>query len=93
MFITRDEAIRMIENDKSGKFYRVTFVKKNGDVRKMVTRNGVTKGITGEGARWNPASRGMKFAYDMVKRAWRTINFATMTELKMFGITYKIKES
>lgn len=38
---------------QGGKFFTVTFIKKDGTIRKMNARLGVTKGLTGKGMAYN----------------------------------------
>jgi len=77
-----------IAKAKSGKIFSVTFQKKNGEIRNMNARLGVTKGLTGKGMAWKPTSKGMLPVYDVQKREYRMVNFNTLLSIKMEGKTY-----
>ena len=70
-----------------GKFFSVVFVKKDGTVRKMLCRLGVTKYLKGGTQRYDPAALNMITVYDMIKRQYRTINLNTLRSLQC-GLTY-----
>lgn len=67
------------------KFFSVEFIKKDGSLRKMVARLGVTKGVTGEGMKYDPISKGLLPVYDVQKQAYRMININTIQSLKVKG--------
>jgi len=77
-----------IAKARSGKIFTVTFRKKDGTIRAMNARLGVTKGLTGKGLAWKPTSKGMLPVYDVQKRAYRMVNFNTLQSIKMEGKTY-----
>jgi hypothetical protein len=62
-------------------FY-VTFIKKDGSLRRMVARLGVRKGVKGVGMSFSPSDRGLMVVFDMHKREFRMINLNTIVELK-----------
>ena len=85
-------AMGKIISYKSGRIFSVKFTKTDGSERKMVCRKGVTKGITGKGARYNAIERGLITVYDVQKGGYRMINFDTLEEFKMGGVSYKINK-
>ena len=87
MAITR-EAFDKIAGD--GKIASAEFIKKDGSLRKMVFRTKVTKGVTGEGMKYNPSDYGLRTVYDMQKRAFRHINLETVTTITAKGKVYEI---
>jgi len=62
----------------NGKIFSVTFVKKDGSIRKMTARLGVKKDIKGIGLKFNPEERGLIVVFDMHKKAYRMINLSTI---------------
>jgi len=56
-----------------GKWFRVDFVKKNGEKRKMICRSGVKKHLRGGKMAYDPTERGLKVVFDAQKRAYRMI--------------------
>ena len=85
-------AMGKIISYNSGRIFSVKFTKKDGSERKMVCRKGVKKGLTGGGAKYNPVERGLLAVYDVQKRAYRSLNFDTLQEFKMGGVSYKINK-
>ena len=71
-----------------GKIASVDFIKKDGSLRKMVFRTKVTKGVTGEGMKYNPSDYGLRTVYDMQKRAFRHINLNTVQRITAKGQHY-----
>jgi len=85
-------AMGKIISYNSGRIFSVKFTKKDGSIRKMTCRKGVKKGLTGGGAKYNPIERGLITVYDVQKGGYRMINFDTLEELKMGGVSYKINK-
>ena len=67
---------------KGGRIFSVTFIKKDGTVRRMAARLGVRKGVKGVGLKFDPSERGLMVVFDMHKREFRMINLNTIIELK-----------
>lgn len=74
----------MLEQIKktNGKIFSVTFVKKDGTLRKMTARLGVKKDIKGVGLSFDPAAKQLVVVFDMHKRAYRMINLQTIISFK-----------
>ena len=74
----------MLEQIKktNGRIFSVTFVKKDGSVRKMTARLGVKKDLKGVGLKFNPSERSLVVVFDMHKRAYRMINLQTIITFK-----------
>ncbi len=86
----REEAKRRIFETK-GKIFSVKFTKKDGSVRDMQCRRGVSKGVKGEGLKYDPEKYNLIPVYDMANDGFRMINADTIQELKIKGETFKIK--
>lgn len=71
----------------NGKFFVVTFVKKDGSIRKMVCRFGVTKGVKGTGHALKEDSNIVR-VYDIQKKEFRSINLETLLTFKCGQMTY-----
>ncbi len=85
-------AMGKILSSNNGRFFSVKFVKKDGSIRKMTCRKGVRKGLSGGGAKYNPVERGLLAVYDVQKGAYRSLNFDTLQEFKLGGISYKVNK-
>ena len=73
------------------KIFTVTFTKKDGTIRVMNARRGVTKGVVGVGLPYNAEEKGLITVYDMQARAFRHINSSTLVSLKINKEEYVIK--
>lgn len=74
----------MLEQIKktNGRIFSVTFVKKDGSIRKMTARLGVKKDLKGVGLKFDPTERSLVVVFDMNKRAYRMINLQTIITFK-----------
>ena len=89
--IDRDTAKQYIYAT-NGKIFSAVFVKKDGEIRKMVCRQGVYKYVKGVGLKFKPEERDLIGVFDMHKKAYRFINVKTLEQIKVGGTTYTIKE-
>ena len=82
MRISKVVATELINKSK-GKIFTATFLKKNGELRKMNCRLGVSKGVNGKGMNYNPTLKALKPVFDMRIKEWRTINLESIMELSI----------
>jgi hypothetical protein len=66
----------------NGRFFSVSFIKKDGTERRMTARLGVKKNIKGVGLKFNPSDHNLMVVYDVHKRAYRMINLLTIFKFK-----------
>ena len=66
----------------NGRFFSVSFIKKDGTERKMTARLGVKKDIKGVGLKFNPTERNLIVVFDIHKKAYRMINLSTILTFK-----------
>lgn len=71
------------------KIFSVSFIKKDGTLREMVCRFGVTKHLKGGEMNHDPMTLGHLVVFDMQKEAYRTINFNTIKTIKFEGRLYE----
>ena len=76
----------------NGRIFSAVFTKKDGEKRKMVCRRGVAKYVKGIGLKFKPEERDLIGVFDMHKTAYRFINIKTLEQIKVKGITYRVKE-
>ena len=76
----------MISGTK-GKFFRVTFIKANGEIRTMQARTGVKKGVKGTGYKLNPGTNAVRVS-DIRKGAFRTIPCSRVISMTAKRQTY-----
>ena len=77
----------------NGLIFTVTFIKKDGSVRVMNCRKGVTYCLKGGVNKVVKESNSYVTAFDMVAKEYRTINLATVTTMKFKGVTYSVTGS
>ena len=75
-----------------GKVFSATFIKKDGTIRVMNCRRGVSKGVTGVGLKFNPRDKQLLGVFDMHKDQHRFINLQTLTQIRAGGEVYEVAQ-
>lgn len=75
----------------NGKIFTTTFVKKNGDLRVMNCRLGVTKHLRG-GDSTTAHIDNLVTVFDVQKGEYRSINTNTLKQIKFAGDTVEIED-
>ena len=88
--INREEAQFLIETTH-GKFFTVTFLKKDNSVRIMNARLGVKKHLNGGVLKYSPKEKELIPVYDLQSKGYRMINLNTLISLKINNKEYTIK--
>ena len=87
--ITREKVLAAIRN-LNGQVFGATFVKANGELRKMSARMGVGKGVKGTGySHTRDLTRRNITVFDM-RNGFRAIPVDRLIFLKISGQTYKV---
>jgi hypothetical protein len=87
------EDVRNAILGSEGKIFRVEFIKRTtGELRTMVCRIGVSKGITGKGLAFDPDAKGLQTVWDMQKEAYRMINLDTVVSIRLAGQEFEVKQ-
>lgn len=76
--------------DTKGKFFTVTFIKKDGSERVMNARLGVKKYLKGGELKYNPADFNYISVYDMGSKGYRMVNADTIQKLKIGRNEYTV---
>mgnify|MGYP003666562162 CR=1 FL=1 len=91
--ITQEEAKIKIEESK-GKFYRVTFIKANGELRVLNGRQGVYNSkntpLKGVGLPYNPKDYNLINAFDVQIEDYRMIKVGRIQELAIDNKIYNV---
>ena len=74
----------------AGRFVTVTFEKKNGELRALTGRLGVTKHLKGGTSTLNPDA--YITIYDVVNKGYRAINRATIRSVTINHITASLND-
>ena len=91
--ITQAQAHELVLNIPADErtIFSTKFVKRTtGELRHMVCRRGVKKGVTGVGMSYNPRSKNLLPVYDVQKQAFRMIACEDIREIKFHGDVYKV---
>ena len=88
--ISRPEAKQMIKDTK-GKFFTVTFTKKDGTTRVMNARLGVKVYLKGGELPYDSEAKGLIPVYDVKTGDYRMINVDTITKLKIGNNEYEVR--
>jgi hypothetical protein len=65
---------QLLKETANKKIFTVTFVKKDGSIRKMNAMRGVRKGVKGVGHSFNPSEKNLLTVYDMKIKEFRFVN-------------------
>jgi hypothetical protein len=88
--ISKADAKQMIKDTK-GKFFTVTFTKKDGTTRVMNARLGVKAYLKGGELPYDPDAKGLIPVYDVKTRDYRMVNVNTITKLKIGNNEYQVR--
>jgi hypothetical protein len=77
--------------DTKGKFFTVTFTKKDGTTRVMNARLGVKAYLKGGELPYDPDAKGLIPVYDVKTRDYRMVNLNTITNLKIGNNEYQVR--
>lgn len=88
--LTQEQAKEKIDSYKRGNFFTVTFVKRTGDkeVRTMNCRKGVTKGVNGNGLKFDPNDKSLVGVWEPSKKQHRFISLDEIHALSIDGEKY-----
>jgi hypothetical protein len=89
MELKLSEARQLIKSAK-GRIFSATFVKKNGEVRRMSARTGVKRYVTGTGMKYKPSDYDLVTVFDMQKKLYRSINIGSLMSLTVNGTRYEV---
>ena len=81
--------IEKVKELVGNKIFSVEFIKLNGEPRKMVCRLGVKKHLKGGSLGYDARSLNLLPVFDMEKGQYRMINFDSIINLTVDGITYE----
>ena len=82
---------KQLIKDTKGKFFTVTFIKKDGTTRIMNARLGVKAYLRGGELPYNPEEKGLIPVYDVKTKDYRMININTITNLKIGTTEYQVR--
>ena len=71
----------------NGRFFSVTFRKKDGTLRKMIARRGVKKNLQGN-PRYNPSDYNLLVVWSVNDEAYRSIHIPSILEVKAAGLIF-----
>jgi len=87
--ITVENAVKLMKAT-DGQIFSVEFEKKDGTIRRMNCRTGVTKGVKGVGLSYDPKDFDLMTVFDLQKKNFRMINTSTLRSVTVKGQTYAV---
>ena len=81
---------KLFRNLVGNKFFTVTFTKKNGELRTMNCRLGVTKHLKGGTKSYDDSKYNYVTVYDLSKKAYRTVNLDAVKSVKARGLKVSV---
>lgn len=87
--IDTTNAVKLIRATQ-GKIFTVSFIKKDGTLRKMNCRLGVTKHLKGGELAFDPKEYDLIPVFDLQKNAYRMINLDSLVEITINGETFEV---
>lgn len=88
--ISKEEAKNLIK-ETNGKFFTVTFIKKDGTERTMNARLGVKVYLRGGQLAYDAEEKGLIPVYDVKTKGYRMVNVSTITNLKIGKNEYTVE--
>ena len=79
----------LLKETSNKKIFSVTFIKKDGSLRKMNAMRGVQKGVKGVGHSFDPSEKNLLTVYDMQKRDFRFVNLNEIISFKANRKSFK----
>jgi len=89
MKISKRKAVKIIQST-GGKIFTAKFVKKDGTMRSMNCRLGVTSHLKGGVLKFDPSEYQLQVVFDVQKKAYRMINLDSLRALRFNGMKYTI---
>jgi hypothetical protein len=86
------ETAKKLIFDTKGKFFTVTFIKKDGSERVMNARLGVKKYLRGGTLKYDPSAFNYITVFDMGVKDYRIVNANTITNLKIGKNEYTVSD-
>lgn len=78
-----EQEVREAVKRNGNKIFSVLFQKKDGTLRKMVCRTGVTKHLKGGELAYDPIEKGLLSVFDMQAQDYRMINLRTIQSISL----------
>jgi len=88
--ISKQEAAQIIKSTK-GKYFTVSFTKKDGTNRVMNARLGVKAYLKGGSLPYDPIEKGLLPVYDVKTKGYRMININSISKLKVGEEVYLVQ--
>ncbi len=82
--------MEFLQNETAGRILSVYFEKKDGSMREMICRRGVTKHLRGGELPYNPKPRMLVPVWDFGAKDYRIVNVATLVSFNIGGETFVV---
>ena len=90
--INRRDILQLLEENRNpNTIFSVVYLKKSGEIRRMNCMLGVKKHLKGGKLKYNAKERGYLIVLDTQKKAYRTVNLNTISNIKSKGVEYHVE--
>lgn len=95
--VTRKRAVALINGLDTDRIFSVLVRQRTGDhkVKRMACRKGVTKGVTGRGAKYDPTKKNLITVYKMAGKGsgFRCIAIEGLIQVIIDGDVFQVREN
>ena len=85
------KSLRAFIRITDGRFFRMTYQKKDGSIRNLTVRTGVSKGVKGTGRAYDPKDYGLITVWEASSECFKAINPDQILEISFQGKTFLVK--
>lgn len=89
-YVTTNQVVDLIKKS-NGKIFDVFFKKKDGTIRRLNGRRGVTSYLSGGELPYNADQKRLLIIFDIQKKGYRAVNMDTITSLRLEGKKYVVR--
>lgn len=89
---TTTKQLAQLFDATKGQFFTAVFEKKNGQLRALNGRVGVSKYVSGEGQKFDPRAYDLVTVYDVRAKGYRMINLRGMKSFKSGAFVWNEKD-
>jgi len=87
--ITIEMAMKLMKST-NGRVFSVEFTKKDGSLREMNCRLGVTKHLKGGELAYDPKEYDLMTVFDMASNGYRMVNLSTLKKVTVDSESYRV---
>lgn len=87
--VSKSKVLELIQST-NGRIFTAVFTKKDGSKRVMNCRLDVSKGVNGNGLKYDPLTKGLLPVFEMKSKGFRMLNLETVESLQIAKEFYTV---